>query len=51
MKFLLDLRAASRSLQQLLADLGHDVLTGKDFGELVFVLRQPHPCIVRECKS
>ncbi len=74
MKFLLDLRAASRSLQQLLADLGHDVLTGwdldpratdeellalarreggvlvtkdKDFGELVFVLRQPHPCIVR----
>lgn len=74
MKFLLDLCAASRSLQETLARLGHDVLTAweldpratdeellavanhegrvlvtkdKDFGELVFVLRQPHPCIVR----
>lgn len=74
MKFLLDLCAASRSLQETLTDLGHDVLTGweldpratdeellaiasqegrilvtkdKDFGELVFVLRRPHPSIVR----
>lgn len=74
MKFLLDLCAASRTLQETLTGLGHDVVTAweldpratdeellavanregrvlvtkdKDFGELVFVLRRPHPCIVR----
>jgi len=73
-RFLLDVCAASRSLQAALAELGHDVLSvrdwnpratdrsvlalayedrriliteDKDFGELVFLLRQPHPCIVR----
>ena len=74
MKFLLDVCAASRTLQQTLLDLGHDVLSArdghghasdeallalahgqnrvlvtedKDFGELVFLRRLPHPCIVR----
>ena len=74
MRFLLDVCAASRSLQSTLTDLGHDVLSAletapratdaellalalaeqrilitedKDFGELVFVRRLPHPCIVR----
>ena len=74
MKFLLDVCAAWRTLQQTLSDLGQDVLsdrtatarrptrccsrlpTGrlrvlvtedKDFGELVFLRRLPHPCIVR----
>ena len=74
MRFLLDVCAASRSLQAALAELGHDVLSvrdwnpratdrsvlafayenqripvteDKDFGELVFLLRQPHSCIVR----
>lgn len=74
MKFLLDVCAASRTLQQTLIDLGHDVLStrdgygqasdevllalahgqdrvlvteDKDFGELVFLRRLPHPCIVR----
>ena len=74
MKFFLDVCAASRSLQTMLSDLGHDVLSGldidpratdeaflelanregrvlitedKDFGELVFVRRLPHPCIIR----
>ncbi|MYE00120.1 MAG: hypothetical protein F4Y03_02410 [Alphaproteobacteria bacterium] len=74
MRFLLDVCAASRSLHAALAELGHDVLSvrdwdpratdrsvlafayedrraliteDKDFGELVFLLRQPHPCIVR----
>ena len=74
MRFLLDVCAASRSLQTALAELGHDVLSvrdwnpratdrsvltfayedrriliteDKDFGELVFLRREPHPCIVR----
>ena len=74
MKFLLDVCAASRRMQDELAAQGHDVLSAlernpratdeellalameerrilvtedKDFGELVFVLRLPHPCIVR----
>lgn len=74
MKFLLDVCAASRSLQAALIELGHDVLSAvevaprasddellamalaeervlltedKDFGELVFVRRLPHPCIIR----
>ena len=74
MRFLLDVCAASRSMQEALANQGHDVLSAmdrysratdeellavameegrilvtedKDFGELVFVRRLPHPCIVR----
>ena len=74
MRFLLDVCAASRNLQAALAEVGHDVVSvrdwnpratdrsvlafayeerriliteDKDFGELVFLLRQPHPCIVR----
>ena len=74
MKFLLDVCAASRSMQSMLSEGGHDVLSAleqsptatdeellvrateekriiltedKDFGELVFVRRLPHPCIVR----
>lgn len=74
MKFLIDVCAASRSLEASLIDQGHDVLSvrdsdpeapdatvlerayrenrvliteDKDFGELVFVHRLPHPCIVR----
>ena len=74
MRFLLDVCAASRTLQTSLEELGHDVLSvrdwnpratdrsllafayeqrriliteDKDFGELVFLRRQPHPCIVR----
>ena len=74
MKFLLDVCAASRTVQQALVDDGHDVLSArdghgqasdeellalahgeervlvtedKDFGELVFLRRLPHPCIVR----
>ena len=74
MKFLLDVCAASRTLQQTMIDLGHDVLSArdghsdasdeallalahgqnrvlvtedKDFGELVFLRRLPHPCVVR----
>ena len=74
MKFLLDVCAASRRMQNALIAQGHDVLSAleknpratdeellalameeqrilvtedKDFGELVFVRRLPHPCIVR----
>ena len=74
MKFLLDVCAASRRMQEALAAQGHDVLSAlernpratdeellalamqerrilvtedKDFGELVFVRRLPHPSIVR----
>ena len=74
MKFLLDVCAASRRMQDALSAQGHDVLSAlernpratdeellalamqerrilvtedKDFGELVFVRRLPHPCIVR----
>ena len=74
MRFLLDVCAASRRMQDALAAQGHDVLSAlernpratdeellalameegrilvtedKDFGELVFVRRLPHPCIVR----
>ena len=74
MKFLLDVCAASRRMQDALVTHGHDVLSAaernprasdeeilalaieerrilvtedKDFGELVFVRRLPHPCIVR----
>ena len=74
MKFLLDACAASRTLQEALTTLGHDVRSArgeyarasdeallalayeerrvlvtedKDFGELVFLRRLPHPCIVR----
>ena len=74
MRFLLDCRAASRTLHAALIDLGHDVRSAndgysgasdesllslayregripitedKDFGELVFLRRLPHPCIVR----
>ena len=74
MRFLLDVCAASRRMQETLAAQGHDVLSAlqenpcatdeellalaleeqrilvtedKDFGELVFVRRLPHPCIVR----
>ncbi|MCY3570325.1 MAG: DUF5615 family PIN-like protein [Chloroflexi bacterium] len=74
MKFLLDVCAASRSLQFMLLSEGHDVLSAidvgptatdtelldlarvqervlitedKDFGELVFVRRQPHVGIIR----
>ena len=74
MRFLLDVCAASRRMQDALASQGHDVLSAlegharatdeellalameegrilitedKDFGELVFVRRLPHPCIVR----
>ena len=74
MRFLLDACVASRTLQETLVDLGHEVLSAwdgyakatdeqllalayegnwvlvtedKDFGELVFLRRQPHPCIVR----
>ena len=74
MRFLLDVCATSRSLETLLTELGHDVLSvrnwnsratdrsllnfaydeqrvliteDKDFGELVFLHRLPHPCIVR----
>ena len=74
MKFLLDVCTSSKSLQKLLADLGHDVrlvadvdpsapdddllnlalqdgrvlvTEDKDFGELVFVHRLPHHCIIR----
>ena len=74
MRFLLDVCAASRSMQTTLSALGHDVLSAvgyaprasdeellalalaeerilitedKDFGELVFVRRLPHPCIIR----
>ena len=74
MKFLLDVCAASRRMQDDLTTWGHDVLSAleknpratdeellalameerrilvtedKDFGELVFVRRLPHPCIVR----
>lgn len=74
MKFLLDVCAASHSMQTALTNLGHDVLSAtetmprvtdeellavalaeqrilvtedKDFGELVFVRRLPHPCIIR----
>ena len=74
MKFLLDVCAASRSMQSMLTEGGHDVLSAleinpkatdeellvlaredqrtiitedKDFGELVFVRRLPHPYIVR----
>ena len=74
MRFLLDVCAASRSMQDMLRAQGHDVLSAlernpratdedllvlameeqrilitedKDFGELVFVRRLPHPCIIR----
>ena len=74
MKFLLDVCAASRSMHEMLTELGHDVLSAapidpraadeallalayeeqrvlitedKDFGELVFVHRLPHPSIIR----
>ena len=74
MKFLLDVCAASRSMNSMLIEGGHEVLSAleaspratdeellalataeqriiitedKDFGELVFVRRLPHPCIVR----
>lgn len=74
MKFLLDVCAASRSMNSMLIEGGHDVLSAlvsnpratdgellalaneerrivltedKDFGELVFVRRMPHPCIIR----
>ena len=74
MKFLLDVCAASRSMQSVLIAQGHDVLSAlesnpratdedllvlameeqriiitedKDMGELVFVRRLPHPCIIR----
>ena len=74
MRFLLDVCAASRRMQDALASQGHDVLSAlernpratdeellalameearilvtedKAFGELVFVHRLPHPCIVR----
>ena len=74
MRFLLDVCAASRSMQTTLTALGHDVLSAaehapratdeellalalvegrilitedKDFGELVFVRRLPHTCIIR----
>ena len=74
MRFLLDVCAASRSMQAMLVAQGHDVLSAlernpqatdeellvlaleeqrilitedKDFGELVFVRRLPHPCIIR----
>ena len=74
MRFLLDVCAASHSMQAALTGLGHDVLSAletmpratdeellavalaerrilitedKDFGELVFVRRLPHPCIIR----
>ena len=74
MRFLLDVCAASRRMQDALASQGHDLLSAlerharatdeellalameegrilvtedKDFGELVFVRRLPHPCIVR----
>ena len=74
MRFLLDVCAASRRIQDALASQGHDVLSAlerhqratdeellalaleegrtlvtedKDFGELVFVRRLAHPCIVR----
>ena len=74
MRFLLDVCAASRSLQAMRLSEGHDVLSAidvdptasdvelmdlareqgrvlimedKDFGELVFVRRQPHAGIVR----
>lgn len=74
MRFLLDVCAASRRMQNALVAQGHDVLSAiernpratdeeilalaieerrilvtedKDFGELVFVRRLPHPCIVR----
>lgn len=71
---MLDVCAASRSMQTTLTALGHDVLSAaehapratdeellalalvegrilitedKDFGELVFVRRLPHTCIIR----
>ena len=74
MRFLLDVCAASRRVQNALIAQGHDVLSAleknpratdeellalameerrilvtedKDFGELVFVRRLPHPCIIR----
>ena len=74
MKFLLDACAASRTLQEALTVLGHDVRAtrgeharasdeallalaykehrvliteDKDFGELVYLRRLPHPGIVR----
>ena len=75
MKFLLDVCAASRRMQDELATQGHDVLSAlernpraadeelmalameerrilvtedKDFGELVFVRRLPHPPFLQE---
>ena len=74
MRLLLDACAASRSMQETLTGLIHDVQSAlvrapratdeellalalaedrilvtedKDFGELVFVRRLPHPCIIR----
>ena len=74
MRFLLDVCASSRSMQALLAGMGHDVVSAleidaratddellalateerrviitedKDFGEIAFVRRRPHPCIIR----
>ena len=74
MRLLLDVCAASRTLQSALVSQGHDVVSArdrysrasdeallalahserrvlvtedKDFGELVFLRRLPHPCIVR----
>ena len=74
MRFLLDVCAASRTLQRRLTELGHEVRSAqdehahatdetllrmaheeglvlitedKDFGELVFLQRQPHSCIIR----
>ena len=74
MKFLIDVCASSKLLQETLTNLGHDVVSArdgyskatdeellalahnqervlitkdKDFGELVFLRRLPHACIVR----